>query len=332
MRRRHFIGLLGGAAAGWPWAAANAQDGRKIRRLAILSPFEPVALMREDSTNRYYRVLFEELRRLGHIEGWTLSVERYGREQAGGGMRAMVADLVRSGPDCVYSLGGSELLKGTNIPVVAMSPDPVASGLVQSLARPGGNITGVSVDAGPAIYGKRIELLREAVPQITKLGYVTFRLAWELFQGAGVRAAAATSGLALAPALLELPLNKDRYHTALAGLVGEGANAIMIGDTPDAMENRASIVALVAETRLPALYTFTEFVTVGGLMAYSYDLAELNRRVANDIDAIFRGASPADIPYYQASKFVLSLNLKTAQAQGITFAPSMLARADEIVE
>jgi putative ABC transport system substrate-binding protein len=154
-----------------------AQPSGKPQRLAIVSPSEPSALMVEDSSNRYYRVLFEELRRRGHIEGKTLTVERYGREQNTAGLPALLEEVVRSKPDVIYAITPGTLIKSatTTIPVVALTADPIATGLVQSLARPGGNITGVSVDTGPSIHGKRIELLREAFPNISGVGYVTVR-------------------------------------------------------------------------------------------------------------------------------------------------------------
>jgi putative tryptophan/tyrosine transport system substrate-binding protein len=331
MRRREFVvGVASLVAA----SRAVAQQPGASKRLAIFSPSEPTALMNERSDNRYYRALFAELRRLGHVEGQNLLVERYGREENTSGPAAMAAEVVSKNPDVVYVVGpGSMLFKqrtGT-LPIVALTGDPVAAGLVQNLAHPGGNITGVSVDTGPSIYGKRIALLREIQPGMSKLAYLTLRVGWDAM-GSFVTAAAATVGIELEVALLELPTSETAYRGAVAQAARNGASAIMVGDNPDTMTNRAVIADLIGTAGLPAMYALPEFVKAGGLIAYSFDLVELNKRVANDIDAILRGENPGDIPYYQASKFELSLNLKTAKTLGLSLPPALLASADTMIE
>ncbi len=247
-----------------------------MRRLAIVSPSEPLAIMFEHGGNPYYRVLFEDLRALGHVEGQTLAVDRFSREKAAADVPAMLSDVVRSAPDVIYAIGAGPLVKAatTTIPVVALTGDPISLGLAQSLARPGGNFTGVAVDTGPSLHGKRIELMREVWPKLSRLAYVTAR--------------------------------RDSF-----------------GQT---------IVEAVAKSGLPAIYTFPESVAAGGLLAYSFDLKELNHRAARDIDAILRGANPAEIPFYQVTRLILSINLKTAKALGLTIPPAILARADEVIE
>jgi len=218
------------------------------------------------------------------------------------------------------------------IPIVALSGDPVAAGLVQNLAHPGGNITGVSVDTGPSIHGKRIALLREMFPAMSKLSCLTLRIQWEGFQGPATRAAADAAGIPLVTSLIELPSTEAAYRDAVAQASRDGANAIMVGDNPDTMANRALITNLIGAAGIPAMYPLPEFVDAGGLIAYSFDLVELNKRVASDIDAILRGANPGDIPYYQVSKFELSINLKTAKALGLTVPATLLASADKVIE
>jgi putative ABC transport system substrate-binding protein len=332
MRRREFVsGMI--SVAGM--SSATAQPGDNARRLAIYSPFEPAALMHEGSDNRGYRTLFEELRRLGHIEGRNLTIERYGREKNMAGPAALAAAVVRNAPDVVYSVGPGALFfkrETTKIPIVALTADPLAGGLIENLARPGGNITGVSVDTGPSIHGKRIELLREVFPGMSKLGYLTLRIAWENIQGRAMRAASDGMGVPVVGSLLELPTSEAAYREAVANLARDGANAIMVGDTPDSMTNRVLITDIIGQAGLPAMYTFSEFVDAGGLMAYSFDLVELNKRVADDIDAVLRGANPGDIPFYQGQKFELSINLKTAKALGLTVPATLLASAEKMVE
>jgi putative ABC transport system substrate-binding protein len=309
MRRRDFIV---GAISATAVSRAAAQPIANSPRLAIYSPFAPNALMHEGSENRGYRTLFEELRRLGHVEGQNLTVERYGREQNSSGPAVLAAEIVRSNPDVVYSVGSNAMpfkRETAKIPIVALTTDPIGQGLIENLARPGGNITGVSVDTGPSIDGKRIALLREMFPGMSKLAFLTLRIAWENVQGPAIRAAADAAGIPLVSSLLEIPTSEAAYRDAIAQASRDGANAIMVGDNPDSTTNRVLIAGLIGQARLPAISPSSEFVGAGGLMAYSPDLVELNKRVANDIDAILRGANPGDIPFYQSSKFELSINL-----------------------
>jgi len=314
-------------------AVARAETAQ-ARRLAIVSPSEPVSIMHENGGNPYYRVLYEDLRRLGHVEGKTLIVDRFGRENTAGGVEAMIAEVVRSKPDVIYAIGGGPLVKAatSTIPVVVLTGDPIALGLARSLARPGGNFTGVSVDTGPSLYGKRIEVLREVFPRLSTLAYVGARRAWDAFQGAPMRAAAEAARTGLIPALVDYPATEGDYRQAILAAHRQGADAIMVADSPEALQYRAAIVSVLAEARLPAIHTFPESVVTGGLIAYSFDLKELNRQAAKDIDAILKGANPAEIPFYQVSRLLLSINLGTAKALGLTVPPALLARADEVIE
>ena len=337
MRRREF--LAGGLSVAAGVSRAAAQPATAPRRLAIFSLGEPAALMQEKSENRYYRALLGELRRLGYVEGQNLTIERYGREKNVSGPAPVVAELVRQNPDVVYVLGPGGLLfkrETTTLPIVAMTGDPVASGLVQSLARPGGNITGVSVDTGPSIHGKRIALLREIFPAMSKLAFLGLKLGsmadWEAAQLGVIRAAAEAARVDLAVIPVEAPTSEAAYRDGVAQAVREGANAVMVGDSPDTMTNRRLIAGLIGAAGLPAMYPFPDFVEEGGLIAYSYDLVELNKRVANNIDAILRGKNPGEIPYWQAAKFELSINLKTATALGLTVPATLLAVADNVIE
>jgi putative ABC transport system substrate-binding protein len=291
--------------------------------------------MNEGSVNRYYRVLLSELRRLGHVVGENLTIVRFGRESVTSGPAALVAGVVRSQPDIVYVVGFGALLfkhETSTIPIVALSGDPIASGLIQNLTRPGGNITGVSVDTGPSLQGKRIALLREVFPALSRLGYLTLRPQWDTIQGPAVRAASETTGIPVASLLLDPPTSDEAYSAAIARASQEGVNAIMVGDSPDALGRRALITKLIEQTRLPAMHPFREMVEIGGLMAYAFDLVELNKRAANVIDAILRGANPGEIPYFQASKFELSINLKTAKSLELTVPNTILASADAVIE
>jgi putative ABC transport system substrate-binding protein len=335
MRRRDFISLLGGAAVAWPLCAA-AQQSANRKRLAIFSPSEPSADLHEHSESKFSRTLFAELRRLGQVEGQNLKVERYGREQNTSGPEALATEIVRSNPDVIWIVGpGAVIFKKltSRIPLVAITGDPVKQGIAESLAHPGGNFTGVSVDAGQTIYRKRIALLREMFPTMSKLGCLILRLQWDgPITGPAIRAAAETTGLTLAVSLLEMGTSEAGYQAAVDSISRDGAHAVMVVESPELFQNAALIAKLVGAAKLPAIFTHPEAVEAGGLMAYSFDLIELYKRAANTIDAILRGANPGDIPIYQVTKFELSINLKTAKQLGLSVPPGLLVSADKVIE
>ena len=332
MKRRDFLAGAISIAAG---SHVSAQTSGASRRLAICSLGESSGLMRERSDNRYYGVLIEELRRLGHVEGKNLVVGRYGKEQAASGPAALAAEVVRSAPDVIYVVGpGTQFFmrETGKIPIVALTADPIAQGLITNMARPGGNLTGVTIDTGPAIHGKRLGLLREMFPAMSKLACLLARVQWEGTMGGALRTASEQAGVPLLRVFVEFPASAAGYRDAIAEASRQGANAIMVADSPDIAPNRAVIVDLIAAARLPAIYGQFELVEAGGLMAYSFDLADLSKRAAQNIDAILRGAYPGDIPFYQNTRYELSINLKTAATLGLTAPKTLLAAADKVVE
>jgi putative ABC transport system substrate-binding protein len=333
VRRRAFLGVLTAVAA-WPLAAA-AQQGSNKKRFAIFSPSERSADWHDHSGMKYAEALFGELRRLRYVEGQNLAVESYGREQNTSGLEALATDVVRGNPDVVLVNGPGALVfkkLTSRLSIVTISADPVRQGLAESLAHPGGMITGASIDPGPSIHGKRIALLREMFPAIAKLGYLALRIQDAFIKGAPAPAAAEAAGLPIAVSLLEIGSTEKDWRAAIESLARDGANAVIVVDSPETFQSGAVIARLLAEANLPAMFSFTESVEAGGLMAYSFDLTELYRRAANDIDAILRGAKPGDIPFYQATKFELSINLKTAKQLGLSVPPALLASADEVIE
>jgi putative tryptophan/tyrosine transport system substrate-binding protein len=333
MKRREFMAVLGGALA-LPVAARGQSAPGSPPRLAIVSPSEPETVMQDDSQSRYYHAMFAKLRRLGHVEGQNLIVERYGRERDATGSVPIVEAVIKSRPDVIYVVGpGAFLFKQatSTIPIVALTGDPLQQRLIDSLAHPGGNLTGVSVDAGPTIYGKRVALLHEMFPGMKRLAFLTSRFQWE-GQGSAVGASAKIFGADVVDLPFDLPASEAVFREAIAKAKREGANAIMVGDNPDTMTNRALIADLIGQAGWPAIYPFAEFVDAGGLMAYSFDLVDLFERAADDIHAILGGANPGDIPFYQASRFELSLNLKTAKMLSLNVPATLLAAADKVVE
>jgi len=326
--------MLGGAAA-WP-LSASAETSGATRRLAFFNPAVPADRIRRSD---YLPAMLDELRRQGYFEGVNLKVELYGKEENASGLEALVARIVASKPDVVFVVGvGGPLFQHTTdtIPIVVISSDLVGQGLVQSLAHPGGNITGVAVDTGPAIWGKRIALLREMVPAMAKLAFLSLAISATALsrpvQLLAVQAAAEAAGVALVVVPVEYPATEADYRAAIETASREGADSIMVAQHPQTFQYAALLAQLTAAARLPAMYPFRENVEAGGLMAYAMDMEDLNRRAADAIGAILNGASPADIPVYQPSRFALTINLKTAHALGLAPPMSLLAAADEVIE
>ena len=334
MQRREFITLFGGTAATWP-LAARAQQPAKMKRIAFVHPATKVSEI-SVSGPPHYRAFFEELSRLGYVEGQNLGVERYSGEGQPERYAELARDVVNTHPDLILAVGARLSLDfkmaTTTIPIVTIIIDPIAMGLVASIARPGGNITGVTIAAGLELIGKRMGLLVEAMPKLSTVGYLVSRPFWEDPRGAAAREAAKRAGISLKAALLGSAFNEAEYQRVFRSMEQDRADALMVSDEPEHVTNRATIVELAAKGRIPAIYPFREFVEVGGLMAYSIDLADMYRRLANLIDKILRGANPGDIPFYRPTKFELSINLKTAKALGLEMPAMLLARADEVIE
>jgi putative ABC transport system substrate-binding protein len=219
-----------------------------------------------------------------------------------------------------------------SIPVVAIGSDPVAWGIVPSLARPGGNITGTSVNAGIDIGGKRLELLQAIVPSASRVAYLASKRAWEDADTAAMRQAALQFKIDLVGPPLDPPLQESEYRRVIGAMEQEHVDGLIVGDQAENSTNGRLIVELVAKARLPAIYPNPSLAHVGGLIAYGPDISEMFRYAADQIDQILKGAKPGDIPFYQPTKFELIINLKTTQALGLGIPPSLLAFADEVVE
>jgi putative ABC transport system substrate-binding protein len=281
------------------------------------------------------RAFFEELSRLGYVEGQNLGVERYSGEGRTERYAELARDVVNTHPDLILAVGGRLSLDfkmaTTTIPIVTIIIDPIAMGLVASIARPGGNITGVTISGGLEIIGKRMGLLVEAMPKLSTVGYLASRPFWEDPRGAAVREAAKQAGISLSPVMLSA-FDEAEYQRVFRSMEQDRADAFMVSDEPENSINSETIVELAAKGRIPAIYPARDYVEAGGLMAYSPDLVDIFRRVANLIDKILRGANPGDIPFYQPTKFELSINLKTAKALGLEMPAMLLGRADEVIE
>jgi len=326
--------LLGGAAAAWP-LAARAQRSATQNRIAIFHPAIPTTHITETGGGSAWRAFFAELRRLGYVEGENLIIERYSAE----GHHERYADLARE----IVTRNPDLIVTGTNpvvivfkaatstIPVVAFMLDPLKAGLVTSLARPGGNLTGITLDAGIEIWGKRLEMLKEAIPSTARAAFLGMREGWEGSSGQVLRDAGSQLGISL---VFMLPQNgtPSEIERVFAAMEQQRPDAVLVSGEGDLYAHRQLIVELAEKNRLPAMCPYRDYVEAGGLMAYTVDLAELLRRMAVNVHQILKGAKPGDIPIYQPTKFELLINLKTARALGLTLPLALLARAAEVIE
>jgi putative ABC transport system substrate-binding protein len=334
MKRREFITLLGGAVA-LP-IAAQAQQPAKMKRIAVVHTSEPVANM-VASYDRTYRAFFDEVSRLGFVEGKNLVVERYSAGGQPDRYGQLVRDVVDTHPDAILSgesvLGLAFKAATTTIPIITVSPDPVALGLVSNIARPGGNLTGTALNAGLEIWGKRIGLLKEALPKLSNVSILAqTRKGWEGPFGSAVRLAAKAASIPLNPVVFDGKFDGAEYQRVFEAFAQDRPDALLVSDYQVHLVNRVTIVELAAKHRLPAMYAWREFVEVGGLMAYSSDLEELGRSLGSQIGQILNGTNPGDIPYNQVTRYELALNLKTVKSLGLEFPATLLGSADFVVE
>ena len=332
MRRREFIAFMG-LGVMLP-LSARAQQSTKAYRIAILHPLWPVAELTDRSSNRYWRELFQEIRRLGYVEGQNLVIERYSGEGRPELYPKLARDVANTNPNLILAFTDRTVVPlkevTSTIPIVAMTRDPVGLDLVPSMSRPGGNITGVSIDAGSDLWDKRLELFREVVPTISKLAMLSLR---QSFDAVSMQAAAEKAGIAIVgPSFLE-DASEAEYRRVFAFMSQEGADALFIDSSPELITKAQLIGELAKKYRLPAIYPFRSYIEDGGgLMAYGVDFVELFHQVARSIDKILKGAKPGDIPYYQPTKFELVINQKAAKDLGLVIPESLLARADEVIE
>jgi putative ABC transport system substrate-binding protein len=333
MRRRDFIaGLMIAAVTG----RAQAQQTGKVYRIALAHPTAQVADQNQASKGSLSMpAMFEELTRLGYVEGRNLLIERYSGEGRAAHYPDLARQIVSRNPNLIVVIGATDLVLDvkaatSTIPIVGIFSAPIENGIVPSLARPGGNITGVSVDVGYDQWAKRIQLLKEVVPQITRLGLlIIFR------QGPGfvgpTRQRLRNSVSFVGPPL-EWPVDEQEYHRVFAALAQEGAEGLVVSDAAENVTYRRLIIELAAKGRLPTIYPYRQFVEAGGLMSYGIDLSDVGHRVADLVDQILKGAKPGEIHIFQPTKYELSINLKTAKTLGIELPPSLVALADNVIE
>ena len=323
MKRREFITLVGGAAA-WPLAARAQQP--KLPTIGLLGAST------SSNWSQWTAAFVERLRELGWIEGRTVAIEYRWAEGRSQRFAEIAAEFVRLKVDVIVTAGSPAVVakRATSaIPIVfAIAVDPVGSGLVASLARPGGNVTGLSTQT-PELAGKRIELLREVLPSLRRLAIIAnVGYAGSVHEIGEVRAAASKLGLDVD--VLEIRRAED--IAPAFGALKSAVQALYV--CPDALvnANHARINTLALGARLPTIHPFRDYLGAAGFMSYGANNAALFRRAGDYVDKILHGAKPGDMPVEQPTKFELVFNLVTAQALGLTLSPLLLARADEVIE
>jgi putative ABC transport system substrate-binding protein len=330
MKRREFITLLGGAAAAWPLAAGAQQPSSTVRRIGFLSP----GVARTMAVRGLVEAFRQGLKEYGWVEGQNISVEyRFaeGKEEA---LPGIAAALVQSRLDVIVADGTAAIQAAKNVTqtvpiVMAVSNDPVGTGLVASLNRPGGNITGLSILTGELV-SKWLQLLTEIVPGLARVAVLSNPLnpsSAPLLEQ--TKAAAQSLGVEIHVAEVQGP---DRFESAFAAIKAARAGALIV--LPDGMlySQHPRIVTFSAASHLPALFGQKEVVEAGGLIAYGPNIPASFRRSAAYVDKILQGAKPADLPVEQPTIFELVVNLETARAIGLTIPASILLRADEVIE
>ena len=327
MRRRKFITLLGGAAASWPLAARAQQPAMPV-----------IGFLNSASADGYAipaRAFRQGLKDTGYVEGQNVAIEYRWAEGQYDHLPTLAADLVRRQVGVIVANSAAMLpakAATTTVPIVFItSLDPVQLGLVASLSRPGGNVTGVT-NLGRELGGKRLELLKEAVPKIASVAvlYDAASPGIVLDVKEVLPVAARALGLIIQPWEIRAA---DDFGKVFAALSKERPDGLYVaGGSPLMVTNQKRIVGFALKSQLPSVYIRREFVDAGGLMSYHADLADSYRRVAYFVDKILKGAKPPDLPVEQPTKFEFIINLKTANQIGVTFPPDVLARANKLIK
>jgi putative tryptophan/tyrosine transport system substrate-binding protein len=329
MKRREFITLVGGVAAGWP-LIARAQQPERVRRVGVL-----MAAAADDPEYQARVVAFRQsLQQLGWVDSRNVQVDtRWATDSDD--LRRHAAELAALAPDVIVAATGTTtlapLLQATRtVPIVfVLAIDPVGAGFVASLSRPGGNATGFTMfEYGMSV--KWLELLKEISPRVSRAAVLRDpAIASGIGQFGALQAAAPSLEVELSPVDVHDEREIERAVTAFARSPNGG---LIVTAAPLATRHRDLIIALAARHRLPAVYSSRVFVTAGGLICYGPDFIDQYRRAAGYVDRILKGENPADLPVQAPNKYELAINLKTAQALGLTVPPTVLARADEVIE
>jgi putative ABC transport system substrate-binding protein len=327
VKRRSFIALLGGALAAWP---ARAQEPAKVRRIGVLMS----TAADDPETQTRFAAFHQELQQLGWTDGRNVQIDTRWAAGNAGLFRKYAAELVTLAPDVILTYGTASvapLLQATRtVPVVFVAvADPVGAGFVDSLARPGGNATGF-IAAEYGFSGKWLQLLKEIAPTVTRAAVIRDpAISAGIGMFGAIQSAAPSLNVEVTPISVR---DAGEMERDIAAFARSGNGGLIVTASSFAFTHRDLIVMMAARHKLPAVYYARTFVAAGGLMSYGADFTDQFRRVAGYVDRILKGEKPADLPVQAPTKYELVINLKTAKALGIEVPPTLLARADEVIE
>jgi putative ABC transport system substrate-binding protein len=329
MKRRSFIALVGSMAASWP-LVVQAHQAQRMKRVAMVHP----ARLEADPTTA---IVLEEMKRLGYVEGTNLIVGRYSAEGRYDLFPQIARDVLATKPDVIYLISTRMVhavqSETRTIPVVAWMTDPVAAGVASSLARPGGNVTGASVDAGAEMGAKHIQLLSEAVGKLSNVRLLATPATWEIPNAKTMREAAEKLSIPFRLEPLQSPINEAEYRRAFEAMQRDHVDGVVIAsEVEHSGANGLLLGRLAREYRIPAISYFTSSVETGALMCYAWNAKGVAPHVAAQIVDILNGGNPAEIPFYQETRWTLVINLKAAKELGLEIPAGLVARADEVIE
>jgi len=329
-RRRMLIAAGSLLAAPLAWG----QTGGKPRRVAIVNSTSSLAeITGPEPSHLGFRAFVQELRARGWIEGQNLVLDRRSAEGRFERASAIFTEVAQGGAEVIFTNGAgfvkASMKAAPAVPIVMMVNSPVEEGIVRSLARPGGNVTGLAVDVGPNFHAKRLELLKAMLPNANRVALLTTQVAGSGTVGvAAMHEQARTLGIEL----FDAAWSNNTFDAAFKLIEAKRPDAVLVQRVAPHYARRAEIVSFMQRARLPDFYGHREATEIGGLSSYGSDIIDQHRKAAGYVDRILKGARPGDLPIEQPSKFELVINLKTAKTLGITIPQSILLRADKVIE
>jgi putative ABC transport system substrate-binding protein len=335
VRRREFISLATVAAA-WPFSA-RSQQMAKTYRLAIVHPTASVADLTEQTSRiGFYALLFDELRRLGYVENQNLIVERWAAEGKVERYDQIANEVIANKPDLVFAPSGRIAMAfkraGSTLPMVVFTAaDPMSYGLVGNLSRPGANITGVTSEAGPVLLGKYFQLLKVLIPNAKAIGFLAPHQGWRIWQPV-LTTISQSMDISIVGPTVGPALTEQEHRVALEAMIDGGIEGLVVSTIVETLSHWRMIIQFAQDHGLPAIYPYEVYADEGGLISYSSDFKDTSLGLAHQINAILKGAKPGDLPFLQAEKFQLTINLTAARSIGIKIPDGLLASADKVID
>jgi putative tryptophan/tyrosine transport system substrate-binding protein len=333
MKRRTFISLIGGAAV-LP-LAARAQQPAKMKRLAMIHPTTKAKDL-SIGGDPDYTIILEEIKRLGYVEGVNLTVDRYSAEGRFDRIPAIAHEVVATRPDVIFAIPDPVVLALQSetriIPIVAWTGDPVLSGIVSNIARPGGNVTGVSITVGSDFGGKVLQLFVDAVGKLSNARFLGIPPQWEAPEYKPFRETAERMKIPLQLEPLQTPVDEAECRRAFDAMQRDHVDGVVIGPALENYTHRHLLGRLAQQYHLPAMAAYTDTVETGALMSYAWDHKAADRRLAAQIVEILKGGNPAEMPYFQETHWELVINLKAAKELGLEIPAGLIAGADRVIE